>query len=202
MQVRSLIKSATKMPLSFTVLPVRTVGVQGDCRSYKAAIALSLPDGTDVAAIDWKALFQIARQIPSEVPNVSRTCFMFGSPVEYGDSGSEDVTPTVCSQDVMDRLRAADHVVSSVMLKHELHHSLSQVPVVLFPASFGIKGNHSIALRPFITRDFMTGTPAVPGKDVPYAALRAWVKGVSECPGISKVVYDLTAKPPGTTEWE
>lgn len=77
-----------------------------------------------------------------------------------------------------------------------------QVPVVLFPAAFGIAGNHSIALRPFITRDFMTGTPAVPGKDVPFAALREWVDGVSKCPGISKVVYDLTAKPPGTTEWE
>ena len=37
-----------------------------------------------------------------------------------------------------------------------LQYSLSQVPVVLFPAAFGVKGNRSIALRPFITRDFMT----------------------------------------------
>jgi hypothetical protein len=39
-------------------------------RSYKAAIALSLPADTDVADIDWDALFKIARQIPSDVPNV------------------------------------------------------------------------------------------------------------------------------------
>jgi len=38
-----------------------------------------------------------------------------------------------------------------------MQYSLSQVPVVLFPAAFGTKGNRSIALRPFITRDFMTG---------------------------------------------
>jgi GMP synthase (glutamine-hydrolysing) len=201
-KIRALIESGTTMPLAFTVLPVRTVGVQGDCRSYKAAVALSLRGGGDVAKMDWPALFAIARQIPSEVPNVSRTCFMFGDAVEHGTPGSSDVTPTVCSQPVMDQLRQADHVVSTVMLKHNLHHTLSQVPVVLFPASFGVKGNRSVALRPFITRDFMTGTPAVPGKDIPFSALREWVKGIEGVKGVSKVVYDLTAKPPGTTEWE
>ena len=40
------------------------------------------------------------------------------------------------------------------------------------------------------------------GVDVPFAALREMVQGVTAVAGISRVVYDLTAKPPGTTEWE
>jgi GMP synthase (glutamine-hydrolysing) len=76
------------------------------------------------------------------------------------------------------------------------------VPVVLFPASFGTKGNRSIALRPFITRDFMTGKPAVPGEDIPLKVLFDTVAKIEKVPGISRVVYDLTSKPPGTTEWE
>ena len=42
-KVAECVKLYTKATLSFVELPVRTVGVQGDCRSYKAAIALTLP---------------------------------------------------------------------------------------------------------------------------------------------------------------
>jgi GMP synthase PP-ATPase subunit len=40
------------------------------------------------------------------------------------------------------------------------------------------------------------------GVDIPMSALDEMVQGVQAVAGISKVVYDLTAKPPGTTEWE
>jgi GMP synthase (glutamine-hydrolysing) len=49
----------------------------------------------------------------------------------------------------------------------------------------------------------MTGVPAIPGKHIPEVALETMVSRIQlEVPGISKVAYDLTAKPPGTTEWE
>jgi GMP synthase (glutamine-hydrolysing) len=120
--------------------------------------------------VDWHALFAIARRIPSEVAAVSRTCFMWGDAVGADTPGVADVTPTYCDQPTMEQLRAADAVVSSLMLENDLQHSLSQVPVVLFPAAFGAAGNRSIALRPFITRDFMTGKPAVPGEELPFQA--------------------------------
>ena len=41
----------------------------------------------------------------AQVPAVSRTCFMWGSPVASGDAGVMDVTPTYCSKEVMDQLR-------------------------------------------------------------------------------------------------
>jgi GMP synthase (glutamine-hydrolysing) len=48
----------------------------------------------------------------------------------------------------------------------------------------------------------MTGVPATPGIHLPTAALDEMVKNVLSIPGIARVVYDLTSKPPGTTEWE
>lgn len=82
-----------------------------------------------------------------------------------------------------------------------------QVPVILFPVDFDSNSNaptskRSIAIRTFVTSDFMTGVPAVPGQLMPVEALNKMVQGISQVPGISRVVYDLTSKPPGTTEWE
>ncbi|KNC71128.1 GMP synthase C terminal domain-containing protein, partial [Sphaeroforma arctica JP610] len=47
------------------------------------------------------------------------------------------------------------------------------------------------------------GIPALPGQQMPMDVLDQMVKRILDTvPGISRVVYDMTAKPPGTTEWE
>jgi GMP synthase (glutamine-hydrolysing) len=49
----------------------------------------------------------------------------------------------------------------------------------------------------------MTGVAAMPGRDLPEKAVTKMVERIlKEVPGISRVAYDLTSKPPGTTEWE
>lgn len=67
------------------------------------------------------------------------------------------VTPTTLTKEPLDQLRAADHIVTQVLTKYNLLRTLAQVPVVLFPISFGGEGQRSIGIRAFITRDFMTG---------------------------------------------
>ena len=76
------------------------------------------------------------------------------------------------------------------------------MPVTLFPVGFGDPNGRSVGVRAFITRDFMTGTPALPGKDLPLAAVAEIVKGVTAIDGISRVAFDISPKPPATTEWE
>lgn len=44
--------------------------------------------------------------------------------------------------------------------------------------------------------------PVVPGNEIPQDVLLEMVAGISKVEGIARVMYDLTAKPPGTTEWE
>lgn len=86
---------------------------------------------------------------------------------------------------------------------------VSQMPVVLLPIHFE-RGQldrtpsckRSIVIRPFVTNDFMTGVPAIPGVHFPLEVVQMMCQQVEKVEGISKVLYDLTSKPPGTTEWE
>eukprot|EP00941_MAST-03F_sp_MAST-3F-sp1_P004569 g4569.t1 len=181
-----------------TLLPCRSVGVQGDCRSYKSLCALSW-NGS--GPVDWTLLQDIAREIPKRCHEINRVVFVFGEPIK--ESISRTITPTRLETPVIDTLRAADAIVNELLLKNQLTRKLSQVPVILFPADFGDSGKRSIAIRTFITRDFMTGLPAMPGKDIDIGVVTEMVQRIlKEVPGISRVTYDLTSKPPATTEWE
>jgi len=48
----------------------------------------------------------------------------------------------------------------------------------------------------------MTGVPAQPNKHIPLGVIQDMVSQIERVNGVSRVLYDLTPKPPGTTEWE
>eukprot|EP00964_Phaeocystis_antarctica_P105007 scaffold70094_cov65-Phaeocystis_antarctica.AAC.2 len=132
---------------------------------------------------------------------VNRVIFVLGEPIA---EPPRTVTPTVLSKPVVSQLRAADNIVTQVLTARGLVRKLAQVPVVLFPVGFGIEGARSIGIRAFLTRDFMTGTPALPGSAaLPLEALAEIQSRIlAEVPGIARVALDISPKPPATTEWE
>ncbi|MCK4808157.1 MAG: glutamine-hydrolyzing GMP synthase [Candidatus Aenigmarchaeota archaeon] len=179
--------------ISTALLPVRTVGVQGDGRSYGYLCGLS-------GRKDWPELFRIAKDIPKQIHSVNRVVYVFGGDV---DGPVEQVTPTYLTRYAIEQLQKADRIVNDILQnEYDLVKKISQVPVILFPVSFGDDGKRSVGIRTIITNDFMTGVPAVPGKDLPEEALDKMVSKILEIDGISRVAYDLTSKPPATTEWE
>lgn len=184
--------------LTACVLPVRTVGVQGDGRTYAYAAAVSMQ--TFPTADQWQTLMQLAKAIPRTAHAVNRVVFLFGAPEPVSP---HEVTPTYLATDVLDKLRLADDAVNAILMKHELVRTLSQVPIVLVPVGFDKKGGYSVVVRTFLTNDFMTGVPATPGSEyMPLSVLEEIVAAVQKMDFVGRVMYDLTAKPPGTTEWE
>ena len=184
--------------VSVSLLPCRTVGVQGDQRSYSSLVCLSSPASSPPP---WSELFALAKEIPKCVHGVNRVVYAYGERVD--EQWVAGVTPTYLTPDVISQLQRCDDIVNEVLLQYELIKPLSQVPVILFPANFGTAGMRSVCIRTFITNDFMTGVPAWPGRTIPAEAVELMVERIlRQVKGIVRVCFDLTSKPPATTEWE
>ncbi len=104
-----------------------------------------------------------------------------------------------------DLLRLADNIFIEELFKHDLYHDVSQAFTVFLPVkSVGVTGDgrryqYVVAMRAVETVDFMTARWA----HLPYDFLDLVSRRiVNEIDGISRVVYDVTGKPPGTIEWE
>ena len=104
-----------------------------------------------------------------------------------------------------DLLRLADHIFIEELRKHDLYDKTSQAFAVFLPVkSVGVAGDgrrydYVIALRAVETVDFMTARWA----HLPYDFLdHVSRRIINEIPGISRVTYDISGKPPATIEWE
>ncbi|MCL2854000.1 MAG: glutamine-hydrolyzing GMP synthase [Defluviitaleaceae bacterium] len=108
------------------------------------------------------------------------------------------------TKEKLDTLRAADHIVTT-----EIEANVKPAPQQYFcvltnTPSVGIK-NHIrtydpvIAIRAINTQDFMTATY----HPIPHEILAKIAQRITgEVAGVSRVVYDITSKPPATVEWE
>lgn len=104
-----------------------------------------------------------------------------------------------------DILRRADAIFIEELHKAELYHKVSQAFAVFLPVkSVGVMGDARkydwvVSLRAVETIDFMTAHWA----HLPYELLgKVSNRIINEINGISRVVYDISGKPPATIEWE
>ncbi|PPI86685.1 glutamine-hydrolyzing GMP synthase [Candidatus Pantoea edessiphila] len=104
-----------------------------------------------------------------------------------------------------DIVRKADFIFIEELRRHKLYDKLSQAFVVFLPIrSVGVMGDNRkydwvISLRAVETIDFMTASWAC----LPYDVLASVSNRIiNEVHGISRVVYDISSKPPATIEWE
>ncbi len=102
-------------------------------------------------------------------------------------------------------LRRADTILIDELHKHDLYYKVSKAFVVFLPIkTVGVLGDarhydHVVAIRVVETVDYMTAhCVRLPHSFLEKVANRI----VNEVPGISRVVYDLSSKPPATIEWE
>lgn len=169
------------------VLPIRSVGVKADLRSYEHPVMLS---GT----LPWKELTEVAGTIFREVPGLNRCIW------NLSDTRPSSFTPVPAGMNRarLDLLREADHLVMEGLRRHKIYDEIWQCPTCLLPMSVDGRGRELVVIRPVHSERAMTAA-AAPLPDALLSELRA---GILSLDGISGLCLDLTSKPPGTIEWE
>lgn len=167
----------------WSVLPVRSVGVQGDQRSYAHALA--------VAGGDWQTVRSLAQTVPGEVSEINRVVWLLDGSI--GSLKQEQAHPATVTPERVKRLQAVDQAVRQLIQAAGLEQSVWQMPIILLPVGAG----EAVVVRPVASREAMTVQPY----RLPAEVLEE-LKKVLNPFGLSYLFYDVTDKPPATIEWE
>ncbi len=173
------------------ILPIKSVGVQGDARSYRN-LCLMAGRKTD---FDWKEVTTNAKEITDRINSINRVGYILNK--------SEINDEIKCfnmriEDENVELLRELDYIVTTTLENAKVNQTFA----VLIP--IGITKKYSVAIRTFVTNDFMTGRPGEIGKEVEKADIEKIVNEIESKFGdkIEFVIYDVTSKPPATTEWQ
>ncbi len=173
------------------ILPLRSVGVQGDSRSYRN-LAIMSGKGLD---LDWIEVATKSKEITDTIHSINRVAYILNRNDIEKDIQCFDMS---INEDNVELLREIDSIVTSNIKGNKI----SQVFAVLIPV--GKTNKYSVAIRTFVTNDFMTGRPAFIGTELDKETLNKVVQEIEErfLDKIEYVLYDVTSKPPATCEWE
>jgi len=169
------------------VLPVQSVGVQGDFRTYRHPVAL-------VGKTDFALLGELATDLINRFPEINRVLWL-KSPEKLG---AVKVPGGYLTRKRISLLQKADNVVSEFIAEKGLSRKIWQFPTVLVPLSVNGGAGESIVLRPVESEEAMTAN----FYQMELELVDELVARLTKIDGVTAVFYDVTNKPPGTIEWE
>ncbi len=170
------------------VLPVRSVGVQGDSRSYAPVLAFDRFPAAD------GALQAEATELINRAHGINRVVARVASHVPLAEMR---VWSSALSPGRLERLRCADAIVRWLSRDSGFDRKVWQFPVVLIPVGSAARPD-SVVLRPIDSADGMTAQSVAMEEPL----LRSMAAELLQVEGVCGVFYDLTHKPPATIEWE
>lgn len=178
--------AAKKFGFYSAVLPAKSVGVQGDHRTFAYPTVLQ-------GKLDWQNLEEASTFLTNNFRETNRVLYSV-----FPEKISSIVAKKAfLSIDRVDKLRKADSIVNKIVEKNNLQKKIWQFPVVLLPIEINGKGE-TIVLRPVESREAMTARffplPKKTLKEISVELLK-----INE---IGAVLLDCTHKPPATIEWE
>ena len=177
-------------PFGGVIVPLLSVGVQGDARSFRN---LAILWGQGLAA-DGRLLSETARRITNNVHTVNRVAYV----VNKESAEGLHCHPMTIDDTNVELLRQIDSPVTAALAMKPISQSF----VVLLPV--GSAKQRSVAIRAFVTNDFMTGRAALLGEEISCGVMGDLIGQIEKEHGgqIDCILYDITDKPPATCEWQ
>lgn len=177
----------TRIPEGW-LLPIRSVGVQGDSRSYAPILALEgFPS-------PQAGLHQTATRLINRMHSINRVVAQVASHLPLDQLR---VRPGSLSPERLQRLRRADALVRRLSRDSGFDRLTWQFPVILIPLGAPDRPD-SLVLRPVDSADGMTARSL----EMDPPLLRRMAAELLALPGLCALFFDLTHKPPATIEWE
>ncbi|MFH1240214.1 MAG: glutamine-hydrolyzing GMP synthase [Candidatus Diapherotrites archaeon] len=170
--------------MNVKVLPLKSVGVQGDLRTYRHPIVIS-------GSADWETIEKISTALTNSLKEINRVMLL----VKPSEIKEMTLIHADLNKKRMDLLREADAIAMQTIQKRNLMQEIWQFPTVLLPV--GTKGKESIVLRPVESKEAMT----VSFYKMDEKVLEELAEKIMKL-NVSAVFYDVTNKPPATIEWE
>jgi GMP synthase (glutamine-hydrolysing) len=170
------------------LLPLHSVGVQGDFRTYAKLTVLHGP------GIRQDALQDLPTRLTNRFRQTNRVVVSLWprqmKPEEWR------IRRAALNARRVRLLRQADHIVTQFLHEQFLYDLIWQCPVVLLP--FTRNRGETLALRPISSVDGMTAEVV----HIPVPQLAALTDRLMELEDIDAVLFDISNKPPSTIEWE
>lgn len=168
------------------VLPIRSVGVQGDGRTYAHPVLVSGPR-------NWDTLETVSTKLTNSQKAINRVIYLINAQgnMQY------NLIEGYVTQNRLDKLREIDHIVTEALYQSGEYDKIWQMPVVLLPLVNEFN-NECVVLRPIMSQEAMTAR-FVPLQD---STLQTIIAKAKQIEGIGDIFFDITHKPPGTIEWE
>ncbi len=188
-----------KASLVKTVLPVKSVGVQGDFRTYRFPACLAFKK-------DEKGFFHVPKvrekveKTSSTITNSAR--FLNRTVIKlYQKPGVKDedlvLQKGYCTRERLDQLREVDDIVLTELHKNGWYDKIFQHLTIDLPYATSDK-KASFVLRPVVSEDVMTARFAW----LPMELMDNIVKQIAELDFVDSLYLDCTNKPPATFGWE
>ncbi len=170
------------------MLPLRSVGVQGDSRSYAQVSVLH------GGSLRYDGLLGLSTALTNDFRSTNRVAVALAP--QTLDVEQWRVVPATLTRERIQLLQRVDSLVTEFLRSSGYYSDVWQCPVVLLPLRG--RSGETVALRPVTSVDGMTAAVArLPAED-----LVALAERLSGCDGVDAVLLDVSHKPPATIEWE
>lgn len=181
------------------ILPVKSVGVQGDFRTYRFPSVISFAkteNGFYHLPKKWEKLEAASSQITNSSSFINRTIIRLWQNPSVKDEALK-LQEGYCTKDRLDQTRDADDIVLNALHKSGWYNKIFQHLTINLPYASS-KERCSFVLRPLCSEDVMTARFA----QLPQNLLMDIVQEISKLPYVDAIFFDLTNKPPATFGWE